>query len=130
MTNTTLTLSHPLPLGELLALTRGMIGLDQTAMGKRVGASRPTISAWERGTREPSFSQVETWAKLTGQPLSVFAEALNAETAPADAGAVSDVVRLKGLEPLTFWFVAWLERRRFWTRERRDALASLDVRSR
>ena len=99
---TTITLNGTMTLGELLALYRQLGGLDQTQMGEALGASRPTISAWERDLREPSFSQVVTWARLTGQPLAPLVEAVNAKTAPTEVEAVEDVVRPKGLEPLTF----------------------------
>ncbi|WP_193752186.1 helix-turn-helix transcriptional regulator [Microbacterium oxydans] len=106
---TTITINGTLSLGEVLALYRQMSGLDQLQMGERVGASRPTISAWERGLREPSFSQVVSWSQITGQPIEPLIEAAaraNAETASTEVEAVSSLsqhsVRPKGLEPLTF----------------------------
>lgn len=69
-----MTVSDTWALGERMAWARKLIGLDQTAMGRQVGASRPTVSAWETGDREPSFSQVVRWAKLTGQSLEWLAE--------------------------------------------------------
>lgn len=72
---TTITLNGTLPLGKLLQMYRQMAGLDQTEMGERVTASRATISAWERDEREPSFSQVVAWARITGQPLDALVEA-------------------------------------------------------
>ncbi|WP_374208752.1 helix-turn-helix transcriptional regulator [Microbacterium sp. USTB-Y] len=99
---TTITLNGTLGLGGTLALYRQMAGLDQVQMGKRVGASRPTISAWERGTREPNFSQVVAWARITGQPLQPLVDAVGVnDESPAEAG-LSGVVRLEGLEPPTF----------------------------
>lgn len=71
----TITFNGTLPLGKLLQMFRQMAGYDQTQMGALVGASRPTISAWERGEREPSFSQVVAWARITGQPLDALVEA-------------------------------------------------------
>lgn len=105
---TTITINGTLSLGELLALYRQMAGLDQVEMGARIGASRPTISAWERGTREPNFSQVVRWARIAGQPLEPLVDAVsrvNDET-PSEEGASGlsqHSVRHKGLEPLTFW---------------------------
>ena len=103
---TTITVNGTLTLGQLLQMFRQMKGLDQTEMGELIGASRPTISAWERDAREPSFSQVVAWARITGQPLDALIDAVNAKTAPAEAEAVSSLsqhsVRPKGLEPLTF----------------------------
>ncbi|MFD8769545.1 helix-turn-helix transcriptional regulator [Microbacterium oxydans] len=102
---TTITINGTLSLGELLALYRQMSGLDQHQMGERVGASRPTISAWERGLREPSFSQVVAWAQITAQPIDALIDAAargNAESPAASATGLSGDVRPKGLEPLTF----------------------------
>lgn len=107
MTTTTLTVPA-LPFGKTLQVYRQVAGIDQTTMGARMGVARQTISTWERGEREPSFSQVVTWARLTGQPLEPLIEAVNAETAPAEAGAVSNV-RHEGLEPPTFWSVVSLD---------------------
>ncbi|WP_345751391.1 helix-turn-helix domain-containing protein [Microbacterium rhizophilus] len=63
-------------LPDLLAATRRLLGLSMRAMGERLGVAHTTIAAWEHGVSEPSFSQVVTWARLTGQPLSVFVDAL------------------------------------------------------
>ncbi|WP_336630781.1 MULTISPECIES: helix-turn-helix transcriptional regulator [unclassified Microbacterium] len=72
---TTITLNGTLTLGRLLSLYRQTAGIDQTQMGALVGASRATISAWETDGREPSFSQVVAWARITGQPLDALVEA-------------------------------------------------------
>ncbi|WP_207226313.1 helix-turn-helix domain-containing protein [Microterricola gilva] len=96
-----MTVAPTMPLGERLSWGRKMAGIDQTEMGRRVGASRPTISLWERGEREPSFSQVVIWAREIGQPLEWLAEGVNAKTAPAEAGTVSGLVHPLGLEPRT-----------------------------
>jgi transcriptional regulator with XRE-family HTH domain len=66
-------ISDTMTLGERLAWARKLAGLDQTEMGKRIGASRPSISLYERGDREPSFSQVVIWANESGQPLEWLA---------------------------------------------------------
>lgn len=75
---TTITINGTMSLGKLLQMFRQMAGLDQTQMGERIGASRPTISAWERGEREPSFSQVVAWAHVTGQPIEPLVSAAEA----------------------------------------------------
>lgn len=95
-------------------------------MGRLIGVARPTISAWERGLREPSFSQVVAWARLTGQSLDILVDAVNAETASTEVEAVSSLsqhsVRPKGLEPLTFCFG---DTAPFWTPERSLTLAAM-----
>lgn len=117
---TTLTLNGSLTLGGILALYRKFSGMEQADMMRHLGVSRATLSAWENDAREPNFSQVVAWARITGQPIEPLIEAVNEKTAPAEAEAVSlsqHSVRLEGLEPPTFWSVAetvtaaaeWLE---------------------
>ena len=50
---TTITLTGQVTLGMLLQMFRQNAGIDQRDMGTRIGASRTTISAWERDEREP-----------------------------------------------------------------------------
>ena len=97
---TTITLNGELALGQLLQMFRQMSGIDQTEMGQLIGASRPTISAWERGMREPSFSQVVAWARITGQPLDALIDAAT-PNAPSEDGAFGGSVHPLGLEPRT-----------------------------
>jgi transcriptional regulator with XRE-family HTH domain len=87
---------------------RILAGLDQAAVARALGVSRQAISSWEQGHTEPSASSFVRLARLTGQPLDWFADGVNAETAPAEAGAVSNV-RHEGLEPPTFWSVVSLD---------------------
>ena len=86
---TTITLNGTMPLGKLMQMFRQMADFDQTEMGAVVGASRATISAFERGERMPSFAQVVAWAHATGQPLEALVEAVERETAPSVDEAVS-----------------------------------------
>ena len=62
--------------GERLRVARLLAGLDQTEIGHMVGVSRPTVSSWERGLREPSVSQFIAWALATKQPLDRMIEGL------------------------------------------------------
>lgn len=43
---------------------REKIGLSQADLGKLIGVSRQTISAWEDGDREPSFTKLLTISKV------------------------------------------------------------------
>src|SRR5690606_7805246 len=99
---------------------------DQAHAAKALGVSRQAISSWEQGHTEPSATNFVRLARLYGQPLEWFAAGVNAETAPAEAGAVSSLsqhsVRLEGLEPPTFCFG---DTAPFWTVERSAVLASL-----
>jgi transcriptional regulator with XRE-family HTH domain len=57
--------------------------------------SKNTVSNYERGFTTPRRPMLLAWAMATGVALSWL------ET---DDAAVLQVVRPKGLEPLTFWF--------------------------
>jgi len=69
-----------MPLGQTLQTFRQLADIDQTEMGRLIGVARPTISSWQRGLREPSFSQVVAWARITGQSLDVLASAVASQT--------------------------------------------------
>jgi len=64
-------------LGGRLSQSRRFRGMSQTAMGKKVGATRRTVSSWEKGETEPTVSQVIHWATATGFPLVWFIEGLD-----------------------------------------------------
>lgn len=98
---TTITLNSTMSLGRVLQLFRQMADIDQTDMGHRIGVSRPTISAWERDTREPSFSQVVAWASITGQPLDALVQAA-AETTDQKVGSSSLSGRTTSID-VEFW---------------------------
>ncbi len=102
---TTITLNGTLPLGKLLQMFRQMAGLDQTQMGERIGASRPTISAWERGEREPSFSQVVAWSHITGQPIDALVAAVEAGTDYRSEGWEFESLRARKAVDATFWAI-------------------------
>lgn len=65
----------PLDLGQQIANARKRLGLNQTQLGARWGEHRTTISRWERGDGEPSFSQMVDLSEASGWPLSLFARA-------------------------------------------------------
>ncbi len=75
---------------EVLKATRAMAGLTTRAMGAKLGVAHTTVMAWEAGRSEPSVSQFIAWAYATNQPPEQLLRGL------------IEVVRPKGLEPLTF----------------------------
>lgn len=91
-------------LAQRLKFARAGAGLDQQQIAEAVGASRPSVSGYERGLTEPSASVFVRWANATGVTLDWLAEGVETEMAPADNGG-SQIVRPKGFEPLTFWSV-------------------------
>lgn len=100
--------------GRRLLASRALAGMDQQTIADAIGVSRTTVSGWERGKFEPTFTSIVRWAQVTNQPLDWFAEGLTA-----------DVVRPKGLEPLTFWLVANEDVDTFWTADRSSAYDSI-----
>ena len=82
-------------LGKRIELARVNADMRQQDLAEIVGVSRGAITQWETGRTEPSASKMFAIARATNQPLDWFAEGLD-----------SDMVRPKGLEPLTFWLVA------------------------
>ena len=78
-------------MAERYKLARTAAGLRQDEVAQACGVGRTTVVDWEAGRTEPSASKLVLLSRATQQPLDWFAEGLDA-----------DVVRLKGLEPLTF----------------------------
>lgn len=76
-------------------LARVNADMRQQDLAEAVHVNRSAVAQWETGRTEPSASKMFAIARATNQPLDWFAEGLD-----------SDVVRPKGLEPLTFWLVA------------------------
>ena len=88
---------------DRLRKAREVSGLDQTALGQRIGVSRGTVSNAERGTVEPRRSVIMAWAMATGVPLAW----IETGEAPSPGGdGASIVARPEGFEPPTFWFGA------------------------
>lgn len=63
-------------IGRRLLASRALAGMDQQQIADAIGVSRTTVSGWERGKFEPTFSTMVKLARLTGQPLEWFAEAV------------------------------------------------------
>lgn len=96
-------------LGELLAKARKDAGFDQLQLAHAVGIARNSLSNYETGRSVPPFDVAARIASACGVSLEWLATAVNAETAPAEADAVSLLsqhsVRPKRLELPTFWLV-------------------------
>lgn len=90
-------------LGELLAKARKDAGMDQLQLARAIGIGRNTLSTYETGRSVPPFDVVVRLATACSVDVAWLATGVNAETASTEVEAVSDDVRPKGLEPLTFW---------------------------
>ncbi|WP_363331391.1 helix-turn-helix transcriptional regulator [Microbacterium sp. 69-10] len=66
-----------------MSAARRLAGFDQLEMGDYVGASRPTVSKWERNVTEPTVTQLLLWARKTNQPVEAILDGLN-PCAPRD----------------------------------------------
>ncbi len=56
---------------ELLAEARRASGLSQAEVARRAGTSRPTVSAYEHGHRNPTLDTVERLLAVNGQQLTL-----------------------------------------------------------
>jgi transcriptional regulator with XRE-family HTH domain len=56
---------------ELLAEARRASGLSQAEVARRAGTSRPTVSAYENGHRNPTLDTVERLLAVNGQQLAL-----------------------------------------------------------
>ena len=64
---------------ELLQWARERSGMDEIALSKRI----PQLKTWERGDKQPTFKQIEAFAKATNTPLGfLFLPAPPAEKLP------------------------------------------------
>ena len=88
-------------LAQRLKFARVGAGFDQQEIADRVGASRPSVSGYERGLTEPSASVFVRWANATGVTLDWLAEGVETQKTPTLASE-GLAVRPKGFEPLTF----------------------------
>lgn len=72
--------------GKNLQALRLGHGLTQTELAERIGVRQVTVSAWERGYREPNFEACEKLADALNVPLSAI-------LVSGDDGASDDLVR-------------------------------------
>lgn len=63
-----------------MALTLKMLrvgkGLSQIELGKEIGVSQTTVSAWEKGSTSPSSKNIYALAKLYAVEPSVILDAI------------------------------------------------------
>lgn len=81
------------PLTDRLRRAREYGGFDQAQLAVELGVSKNTISNYERGFTKPRRPMLLAWAMATGVALTWL------ET---DDASKIEIVRPKGLEPLTF----------------------------
>ena len=58
-------------MSHLLADARRASGLSQSEVARRAGTSRPTVSAYEHGHRNPTLDTVERLLAVNGQALTL-----------------------------------------------------------
>ena len=84
------------PLTDRLRRAREFGGFDQDQLAAELCVSKNTVSNYERGFTRPRRPMLAAWAMATGVSLAWL------ET---DDASRLEIVRPKGLEPLTFWTV-------------------------
>ncbi len=57
--------------GYLILEARGVAGLTQKELAKRIGTSQPTIARWESGAQVPSVRSLTSIARATGFALTL-----------------------------------------------------------
>lgn len=68
-------------LGQVLQLARKRKGLSQDAVGKALGTTQSTVSAWEHGKLRPSLEQLVTLRRVLGADRGALWDAVEAELA-------------------------------------------------
>jgi Zn-dependent peptidase ImmA (M78 family)/transcriptional regulator with XRE-family HTH domain len=106
---------------EILRWARERSGMEEIALYKRI----PQLKTWERGDKQPTFKQLEAFAKATNTPLGfLFLPAPPEEKLPIrDLRTVKDTPPRPSPELLDTIYA--MQRRQDWVREERvDAEAS------
>lgn len=100
---------------ELLQWARERSGMDEIALSKRV----PQLKTWERGDKQPTFKQLESFAKATNTPLGfLFLPAPPEEKLPIrDLRTVKDKPSRPSPDLLDTIYA--MQRRQDWMREER-----------
>lgn len=93
---------HGIPMGYLdqLAELRKRKGLTQAQVAERVGVEQPTYQRWEKGKREPSFSQLFELAQALGVEPGALLD-------PGIAAAIGPRLYVKGEVAAGVWKSAY-----------------------
>jgi transcriptional regulator with XRE-family HTH domain len=83
----------------LVARLRRASGLSQAELARRAGTSRPTLSAYEHGSKSPSLDTVERLAGAAGQDLEFRPKIAFQDVAGPRGRTVQVPARLPRLEP-------------------------------
>jgi transcriptional regulator with XRE-family HTH domain len=78
---------------DLIFEARRRAGVSQAEFARRVGVSRPTLNAYERGRREPGVDALERLLEAAGLRL-VTAPALRVPDPQAAANTLEDLLGL------------------------------------
>ena len=78
-----------------------MVGLSQTALGKRVGITFQQIQKYEKGANRIGAGRLHDFADILDVPVSFFYDGFNdhagATTPPSDAGTLATAALLAGI---------------------------------
>lgn len=66
-----------------LAQAREAVGLNQTELGREIGAAQSTVATWERGKNEPDLKTIARIAKVVRRPPEWLAFNVNQELTDA-----------------------------------------------
>jgi len=72
--------------GNLIQIYREQAGLSQGELGMRLGVTRQTIAAWEKGDREPSVAQLAQIAQYLGIAIDLLLPEVKPKTTSAAMG--------------------------------------------
>ena len=59
-------------ISDRIKVLRDERGWTQTDLAVKVGTDQPTVSDWERGATEPSFTSIRGLARAFGQSVGEF----------------------------------------------------------
>lgn len=84
---------------DKLKRARIAAGLSQQELADKIGASRPAVSAWERGTRMPSSEYVYMYQKVLELKKDYFCELPDTDFVPGKCFDISKL-NVTGLKKL------------------------------
>lgn len=85
---------------EILKNLREERHLSQLEMSRRAGISQATISAIEKGDRQPSMQMIDRLAKFFGVPASTLFQTTTVDSASFDQETFSTVMQNKKLRKI------------------------------